>query len=107
MSTKLQVQTSEVRDLSAKQVAAAQGYGSTVGATSSASMSVLISHGVVCSGTAMALSSVNSARVAAVTAMQQVSSDLAESLETAASHYDQVDAQAQASIGAQMHPGGS
>lgn len=107
MSTKLQVQTSEVRDLSAKQLSAAQGYGSTVGATSSASMSVLISHGVVCSGTAMALSSVNSARVAAVTAMQSVSSDLAGNLETAASYYDQVDSQAQSSIAAQMHPGGS
>ncbi|MBU9765726.1 ESX-1 secretion-associated protein [Mycobacterium sp. TNTM28] len=107
MSTPLQVQTSEVRDLSSKQLSAAEGYASTIGATSSASMSVLVTHGVVCSGTAMALSTVNSARVAAVTAMQSVSSDLAENLETAASQYDRVDAQGQCSIDAQMHPGGS
>lgn len=107
MSRNLQVQTSEVRDLSAKQESAAQGYGATAGTTSMASMAVLVTHGVVCSGTAMALSGVNSARGAAVTAMQTVSSELAGNLETAASYYDQVDAQAQAGIAAQMHPGGN
>ncbi|MFV8050856.1 ESX-1 secretion-associated protein [Mycobacterium sp. 48b] len=107
MSTPLKVQTSEVRELAAKQTSAAEGYGATAGTTGTASLSVLVTHGVVCSGTAMAVASASSARSSAATAMQSVSAELAENLETAAANYDKVDAQEQCSIGAQMHPGGS
>ena len=105
--TTLKVQTSEVRDLASDQLSAAQGYGATASTTSGTSSSVLITHGVICMGTSAAVASVSAARAAAALAMQTVSSGLAENLQSAASYYDQVDAQGQSALDSQMNPGGS
>ena len=91
--TSLRVETAELRELSTKQSEAASGYGETANATSTASWSVGISHGVICAQSAMAVAAADRGRSAAATAMQKVSTKLAENLETAATHYDKVDAQ--------------
>lgn len=93
MSTKLQVETAELRELAATQTSAASEYTSNAAMTEGASASVFMTHGVVCSGTAMAVSTASSARASAASAMGTVSTGLADRLETAAGHYDQTDTQ--------------
>ena len=100
--TSLRVETAELRELSTKQTEAASGYGETANATSTTSWSVGISHGVICAKTALAVAAADRSRSAAATALQKVSTELAENLETAATHYDKVDAQYEATLEGQM-----
>jgi Excreted virulence factor EspC, type VII ESX diderm len=106
MTNELRVETAELRDLANRQSQAAAEFGEAGATTDGAGASVLSTHGVIASATAMATNAANGARSTAASTMQTVSSGLSEKLGTAASQYDQTDSQEQSNLNQQMHPGG-
>lgn len=69
-----------------------------------ASGHVFQTHGLVCSATAMALRSAESARREAAGKMHLISTDLAVKLNKAATDYDSTDHQEGGNLDGQMHP---
>lgn len=106
MANELHVETSELRELANQQSQAAAEFGDAGAATEGAGASVLSTHGVIASATAMAVNAANTARSAAASNLQTVSSGLSEKLGTAAAQYERTDSQEQGNLNSQMHPGG-
>ncbi|CAM5713305.1 ESX-1 secretion-associated protein [Mycolicibacterium aubagnense] len=102
MAGKLQVTTSELRELSTKQDDAAAVFSAAGNTTSYVEVKVLATHGPLCMSTQSALSAANNARKAACEQMQNKSRNLASNLTTAASQYDQTDAQEGSHLSKQM-----
>lgn len=106
MADELRVEPSELRDLADQQSQAAAEFGDAGAATDGAGGSVLSTHGIIASATAMAVNAANAARSTAASNLQTVSCGLSEKLGTAAGQYEQTDTQEQGSLNSQMHPGG-
>lgn len=104
MSGDLRVTTAHVRELSAKQAAAAAQIGLAATATQGVSAAMWVNHGLICAPSTMAVSAAEDARSHACVGMQSVSTDLEEKLDAAADRYDRVDAQSGRSIDCEMHP---
>ena len=102
MSSKLSVETSELRELSTKQDDAAATFSAAGNTTSYVEVKVLATHGPLCMSTQSALSAANNARKAACEQMMNKSRNLASNLTKAASQYDQTDAQEGSNLGKQM-----
>jgi hypothetical protein len=98
MPDELKVLTSDLRHMSTIQDQAASGFSAAGNTTSWVEWKVLATHGVVCWTSQQALCEANEARKAACETMMDTSDDLAEKLTTAASHYDQTDAQESGSL---------
>ena len=62
-----------------------------------------INHGVVCAPATMAVAAAEAARQSACAAMQSVSSDLSQKLDTAAQRYDEIDRTSRGNLDQQMH----
>ena len=95
----LQVVTSHIDHLAEKQQTAANqimGANRTAGEISSR---IVSTHGVVCSATSLAVSSAESARETAGSALYKASTELAEKLTTAATNYRDADYRAGRSLG--------
>ncbi|MGA5545288.1 ESX-1 secretion-associated protein [Mycobacterium sp. NPDC051198] len=103
MSGQLKVLTSDLRDMSTTQNAAAAGFSAAGDTTSFVEWEVLTTHGPICWLSQQALCEANEARKAASEAMMNTSNDLSQKLTTAASQYDQTDAQESGNLGRTMH----
>lgn len=103
MSDELNVLTSDLRDMSTTHDAAAAGFSSAGDATSFVEWKVLATHGPICWSSQQALCEANEARKSASEAMMEASNDLSQKLTTAASQYDQTDAQESGTLGRTMH----
>lgn len=102
MSGELNVLTSDLRDMSATHGAAAAGFSAAGDTTSYVEWKVLATHGVICWNSQQALCDANDARKSASETMMKKSNELAENLTTAASQYDQTDAQEAGTLGRTM-----
>mgnify|MGYP000028132896 FL=1 len=102
MSSKLSVETSELRELATKQNDAAAVFSAAGNTTSYVEVKVLATHGPLCMSTQSALSAANNARKAACEQMMNKSRTLASSLTTAAARYDQTDSQEGSNLRKQM-----
>ncbi|MBS4728050.1 ESX-1 secretion-associated protein [Mycobacterium sp. SM1] len=105
--SELRVTTAHLRELSAKQQQAAAEIAAATELTHGVGGSVMKSHGVICAATAGAVSTADGARTAAGEGMREVSTDLAEKLDSAAASYDSVDQQQSGDLDQQMHPRGA
>ncbi|CDP89113.1 MULTISPECIES: ESX-1 secretion-associated protein [Mycolicibacterium] len=103
MSGELNVLTSDLRAMSTIQNEAASGFSAAGDTTSWVEWKVLATHGPVCWSSQQALCEANEARKSACETMMNTSNDLAENLTTAASQYDQTDAQEAGTLGRTMH----
>ncbi|MGV0836281.1 ESX-1 secretion-associated protein [Mycolicibacterium thermoresistibile] len=104
MTGELRVDTAHVRDLSGRQSDAATQIAAATEVAQGVSSSMFVNHGIACSAANAAVLAAEMARKAAGTRMQVESTELSQKLNIAAERYDKTDAQAAASINAQMHP---
>ena len=104
MTGELHVTTARVRELAGKQDEAATAIAAATTVTAGVSSSMWANHGLVCWLTNIAVANAESARTNACTAMETKSKDLATKLNTAATQYDQTDAQAGEKICKTMPP---
>ncbi|WP_166905360.1 ESX-1 secretion-associated protein [Mycobacterium sp. DL440] len=102
MSDELNVLTSDLRDMSTTHDAAATGFSAAGDTTSFVEWKVLATHGPICWSSQQALCEANEARKSASEAMMNASNDLSQKLTTAASQYDQTDAQESGTLGRTM-----
>lgn len=87
----LRVLTDHVRKLAVTQHTAADQITGASRSIGDVAARVSSTHGVVCSFTSVALDAADSARNAAGSALQKVSTDLSGKLDTAAANYDNAD----------------
>jgi hypothetical protein len=104
MSGELRVITERVRKLAATQGEAAGQIAGVAGIADGVSTSMWANHGLICAPTNIAVAAAELTRTNACAAMQSVSADLSQKLNTAADQYDQTDAHAAAKIHCKMHP---
>lgn len=103
MSDELNVLTSDLRDMSTTHDTAAAGFSAAGDTTSFVEWKVLATHGPICWSSQQALCEANEARKSASEAMMKKSNELSGNLTTAASQYDQTDAQESGTLGRTMH----
>lgn len=104
MTGYLGVTAAHVRELSATQGQAEAQIQTASTVTNGVSASMLVNHGIACSGSIAAVAMADRAREAACSAMALMSSDLSEKLGTAADRYDKMDEAMGDRLGEQMHP---
>jgi ESX secretion-associated protein EspC/F len=104
MTGELRVTTEHLRKLSANQIAAAAQIAASAVVADGVSTSMWMNHGLICAPTNIAVAAAELTRRNACRAIQSTSSDLAEKLDTAATKYDQTDAQAGEKIHGKMRP---
>jgi hypothetical protein len=104
MTGELRVTTEHLRKLSATQIAAAAKIAASAIVADGVSTSMWVNHGLICAPTNIAVAGAELARKNACRAIQTTSTDLAEKLDTAATKYDQTDAQARDKIDGKMRP---
>jgi hypothetical protein len=102
--TDLRVTSAHVRELAARQAAAAAQIQQAAAAAEGTTASMAVTHGFVCAPAILAVQAAEAARSAACAAMAAVSTDLNENLTTAATVYDDVDAQSGQNLSGEMHP---
>ncbi|MBP2455093.1 ESX-1 secretion-associated protein [Mycolicibacterium lutetiense] len=103
MSGELQVTTADLRKLSEQQQQVASGITAAGQAVNGTTPLVIATHGPVCAPTIAAIGAAGASRDAAVAAMQQVSTSLAEKLGIASAHYDRTDQTKAGQLDGQMH----
>lgn len=106
MTQELRVETAELRSLAVRQRQAATAFAEAGATTNGVGASVLWTHGVIATATAMAVDTANAARAAATAAMASAASHLSVSLTTAAARYDHTDADEGRSLDRQITTGG-
>lgn len=94
----------KIRSTATTQGEAASLIEAAKSAPDGASGHVFQTHGLVCSATAMALRSAESARREAAEKMHLISTDLSVKLNKAATDYASTDHQEAGNLGGQMHP---
>lgn len=104
MSGFLKVNTSHVLELAELQEKAAQQFLTAAAAAQGVGASMMVNHGPVCLTSNSAVLVAEQARAAACAKLNSVSSSLSTKLTTAASRYDQTDAQCAGKLGTEMHP---
>lgn len=104
MTGYLGVTAAHVRELSATQGEVGAQIKAASAVTSGVSSSMLVNHGIVCSGSIAAVAMAHSARQSACSAMASMSSDLSEKLGSAAGDYEKIDQAMGDRLGQQMHP---
>ncbi|TMS50084.1 ESX-1 secretion-associated protein [Mycobacterium sp. DBP42] len=100
----LKVNTSHVLDLAELQGKAAQQLLTAAAAAQGVGTSMMVNHGLVCTTSNTAVLMAEQARAAACAKLNSVSTGLSTKLTTAASRYDQTDAQAAGKLGKEMRP---
>lgn len=103
MSGDLQVTTADLRQLSDQQVQVATSIAAAGSAVNGTTPLVTMTHGPVCAPTIAAIGAAGASRDAAVARMQQVSTSLAENLNTAATNYDRTDQDKAGQLDGEMH----
>ena len=104
MSDELSVTTTHVRELATKQTAIAAQITSATASPEGTGTRMALNHGVICAGTAAAVSLAEQFRSAACTAMATTSTGLQTKLTAAATKYDATDTNAAENLGEQVHP---
>ncbi|ORW01735.1 ESX-1 secretion-associated protein [Mycobacterium kyorinense] len=104
--TELHIIAEYIRSLAKLQNDAAREIGDATLAVDRVDEKVSVTHGSICAVTAKALKDAEDKRLAAATAVQEASRDLAAKLEHAATKYDEIDAAEKDRLHSQMRPGG-
>lgn len=104
MSGFLKVNTSHVMELAELQGKAAQQVLAAAAAAQGVGTSMMANHGMVCMTSNSAVLMAEQARAAACARLNSVSTSLSTKLTTAASRYDQTDAQCGGKLSKEMHP---
>ncbi|GAT15129.1 ESX-1 secretion-associated protein [Mycolicibacterium thermoresistibile] len=105
MGGNLEVAASDLTGLAGGQRDVATTLGSAEAATDGVTGKVLQTHGIVCAPTIAALGAAQMSRSNAAKAMERISNDLAEKLDTAAAEYTRTDQQGQQTLDGEMRPG--
>lgn len=104
MSGFLKVNTSHVLELAELQGRAAQQVLAAAAAAQGVGASMMVNHGLVCMTSNSAVLIAEQERASACAKLNSVSSSLSTKLGTAASRYDQTDAQCAGKVDKEMHP---
>jgi ESX secretion-associated protein EspC/F len=102
--SELRVTAAHVRELSARQGEAQAQIQTASSAADGTGSSMWSTHGIVCAAANAAVTAAEEARRAAGAALQAVSADLSQKLDTAATRYDEMDSALGKGLDQQMPP---